>query len=263
MTKEASVECHIDGRGVANITMARPEVHNAFDDQLIGALSAAFCSVAGDETVRVVVLQGAGKSFSAGADLSWMRRMADYSEAENFEDAKKLAHMLDSISSCPKPVIARVHGPAFGGGVGLVAACDIAIGTNNAVFALSEVKLGLIPSVISPYVIRSMGERQASRYMVTGERFHAEEAHRIGLLHQITGSDDLDRAINNLITACLNNGPKAMREVKELIPAIASKPVDPELMNDTSKRIARVRASEEGREGISAFLEKRDPNWTR
>ncbi|NQW01560.1 MAG: enoyl-CoA hydratase/isomerase family protein [Rhodospirillales bacterium] len=261
MTDTPCIRHHIKANGIAEVTMSRPDIHNAFDDRLIADMIAAFEALAASQEVRVVVVAGEGKSFSAGADLNWMRRMADYSQADNIADARNLAKLLALIAGFPRPVIARVQGAAFGGGVGLVSACDMAIGADNALFALSEVKLGLIPAVISPFVIRAIGERQASRFMITGERFDAKEACRIGLLHQVVGEHELDSAIDRMATGLLKNGPDAMRECKALIAAVMNRPIDDAVMDDTSARIARVRASAEGREGLEAFLEKRPPSW--
>jgi len=251
----------IDDRGVATVTLNRPEIHNAFDDHLIGELIKAFDDVGANPDVRVVVLRGEGKSFSAGADLNWMRRMADYSHEDNLKDARIVADLLARIAFCPKPVLARVQGTAMGGGVGLVSACDIAIGSSSAKFALSEVKLGVIPATISPYVIRAIGERQAGRYMITGERFDATEAARIGLLHKVVEPDQLDDALNDMINEMLKNSPNAMTESKALIAAVVNRPVDDAVKDDTARRIADVRASDEGKEGLSAFLDKRKPTW--
>jgi len=251
----------IDGRGVATISLNRPEIHNAFDDHLIGELVMTFNAIANDPNVRLVVLCGQGKSFSAGADIGWMRRMADYSDVENLTDARAVAELLAVIACCPKPVLARVQGAAMGGGVGLVAACDVAIGSSSAKFSLSEVKLGLIPATIGPYVIRAIGERQAGRYMVTGEQFDATEAQRIGLLHRVVDPDQLDDAITEMIEALLKNGPNAMQEAKALIAATVNRPIDETLKIDTAERIAKVRASDEGMEGLNAFLTKRNPSW--
>lgn len=261
MSENSYLRHTLDDKGVARVTMARPEIHNAFDDHLINEMIRVFNSISDNPSVRLVVLSGDGKSFSAGADLNWMRRMADYSDSENRADAKNLARLLVVISTCPKPVIACVQGAAFGGGVGLVSACDIAIGSDRAIFSLSEVKLGLIPAVISPYVVRSIGERQARRYMISGERFDANEAHRIGLLHKIAVDSDLDSAVEDMVEMLLNNGPEAMRECKDLIATVVNRPIDADMINDTSERISRVRASTEGREGLESFLEKRRPSW--
>jgi methylglutaconyl-CoA hydratase len=248
--------------GVGIITLNRPERHNAFDDALIGELSAAIDLMAAEPAVRVVVISSTGKSFCAGADLNWMKRAAAYSADENLRDSRALAEMLRKLAQCPKPTIARVQGPAYGGGVGLVACCDVAIGTFDAEFSLTEVKLGLIPAVISPHVIAAIGERYARRYMLTAERFSAAEAYRIGLLHEMVVDDEgLDEAVGEGVEALLQNGPRAMAECKSLIAAVAWKPLAPEVIEDTANRITRLRASTEGREGMNAFLEKRKPNW--
>jgi methylglutaconyl-CoA hydratase len=244
------------------ITLNRPERHNAFDDALIQELTEALRAMEGDETVRIVVLAGAGASFCAGADLNWMKRMAGYSKDENQRDAMQLGALMRTLNNLRKPTIARVHGPAYGGGVGLVACCDIAIASHAASFALSEVKLGLIPAVISPYVVAAIGERYARRYFVSGERFDAGEAWRLGLVHDIAPDDnEMDGRLNDLVDAMLACGPVAQRESKELVRAVAGRPVTSELIQDTAERIARLRASPEGREGVAAFLEKRRASW--
>jgi methylglutaconyl-CoA hydratase len=212
--------------------------------------------------VRVVVVSSAGKSFCAGADLTWMQRAAGYGAAENLRDAKVLAEMLRKLSRLPKPTVARVQGPAYGGGLGLVAACDIAIATFDAQFALSEVKLGMIPATIAPHVIAAIGERHARRYMLTAERFSAAEAYRIGLIHEMVADEaGLDQAVGQVVDALLNNGPRAMAECKELIRAVAGKPISDEIVIDTAARIAQRRSSDEAKEGIDAFLNKRQPRW--
>lgn len=247
--------------GVARITMARAEKHNAFDDLLIGELTHVFDRVAADPKVRVVVLAGEGKSFSAGADLGWMQRMADYSEAENLEDARQLATMMRSLNEMPKPTVAQVQGAAIGGGVGLVAACDIAVASQDASFCLSEVRLGLIPSVISPYMVEAIGARAARRYFQTAERFGADEAFVLGLVHDVVGRDGLDERVDGFVAQLLANGPGAMAASKDLIRRVSAGPVDDAMVEDTALRIAEIRASAEGREGVSAFLEKRGPSW--
>ncbi len=252
----------IDGP-LAIITLDNPDKHNAFDDTLIAALTAILQDIDGNPQVRVVILSASGKSFSAGGDVNWMRRMSAYSQAENLRDAKGLATLMRTLYGLSKPTIARVHGNAFGGGVGLVACCDMAVGTHAAAFSLSEVKLGLIPAAISPYVIAAIGERAARRYFLTGERFDAAEAYRLGLLHELAQSDDdMDDKINDLCTALFAAGPHAVAEAKSLIAAVANQPINDALVADTAKRIARVRASPEGKEGLSAFLAKRKPNWS-
>jgi methylglutaconyl-CoA hydratase len=248
--------------GVGIITLNRPERHNAFDDGLIAELSDAIDRMAADPVVRVLVISSTGKSFCAGADLNWMKRAAGYSSEENLRDSRALADMLRRLAQCPKPTIARIQGPAYGGGVGLVACCDIAIATFDVQFSLTEVKLGIIPAVISPHVIAAIGERYARRYMLTAERFSAAEAYRIGLLHEMVADEEsLDEALGEIIDALLKNGPRAIAECKQLIAAVAWKPLSDEVVEDTAQRITRLRASEEGREGMSAFLEKRKPSW--
>lgn len=248
--------------GIGIITLNRPERHNAFDDVLIGELSAAIDLMAADPAVRVLVISSVGKSFCAGADLNWMQRAAGYSNSENLQDSRALAGMLRKLAQLPKPTIARVQGPAYGGGVGLVACCDVAIATFDAQFALTEVRLGLIPAVISPHVIAAIGERYARRYMLTAERFSAAEAYRIGLIHELVTDDTaLDEAVAEIVDALLNNGPRALAECKELIAAVAWKPLSAQIIEDTAQRITRLRASDEGREGMNAFLEKRKPKW--
>ena len=247
--------------GVARITMARPEKHNAFDDVLIADLTDAFERAGTDDAVRVVVLEAEGKRFSAGADLGWMERMADYSEAENLADARKLAHMVRVLNELPRPTIARVQGAAFGGGVGLVAACDIGLASHAASFCLSEARLGLIPSVISPYVVEAIGARTARRYFQTAERFDAEQAQAMGLVHEVVPRERLDSRLPELVGHLLDNGPAAMAASKDLIRRVASGPVDDAMVEDTARRIADIRTTAEGREGLRAFLEKRGPKW--
>ena len=254
-------QLNIDERGVGSITLDRPDRHNAFDDGLIGELIAVLDRLAVDSSVRVVVLRAEGKSFSAGADLNWMRRMADYDQAQNQADAMQLARLMQCLNGLPKPTIARVQGAAFGGGVGLVACCDIALAGKRALFCLSEVKLGLIPAVISPYVVRAIGERAARRYMLSAERFDALQARLLGLVHEVVDDDALDTRLEELVTILLESGPAAQAAAKNLILDVAGKPIDPDLIENTARRIAAIRASGEGREGLSAFLEKRKPDW--
>ncbi|MFN3884743.1 MAG: enoyl-CoA hydratase/isomerase family protein [Rhodocyclaceae bacterium] len=248
--------------GVGIVTLNRPERHNAFDEAMIAELSEALLSMASDPAVRVVVISSIGKSYCAGADLGWMQRAAQYDFARNKRDAGELAEMLRRIAECPKPVIARVQGPAYGGGVGVIAACDIAVATFEARFALTEVKLGLIPAVIGPHLINAIGERHARRYMLTAETFSAAEAYRIGLIHEMVADEAaLDAAVGEWVEAILKNGPQAIGEAKALIRAIAGRPFSAALIEDTVERIARVRVSPEGQEGLAAFLQKRKPGW--
>ncbi|GAB4356258.1 MAG: enoyl-CoA hydratase/isomerase family protein [Gammaproteobacteria bacterium] len=247
--------------GIAVVTLNRPQLHNAFDDELIARLTTLFHELGGRDDVRVVLLAANGKSFSAGADLNWMRRMADYNEEENYQDAMRLADMLRTLNELPKPTIALVQGAAFGGGVGLVACCDIVLAAPRATFSLSEVKLGIIPAVISPYVVSAIGPRMARRYLLTAERFDAEEGRRIGLVHEVVEPDSLRERAGEIAAALLGNGPNAIRECKALINAVARGPIDDAMIEDTAQRIARIRASEEGKEGLGAFLEKRKPGW--
>ena len=246
---------------VATVTLNRPQVHNAFDDTLIASLTAAFVSLDDHPDVRVVVLAAAGKSFCAGADLNWMKRMATFGDDENLADAKARAAMLRALYARSKPTIGRVSGAAYGGGVGLVAACDIAIAVPEATFALSEARLGLSPATIAPYGIEASGARQARRYFLTAERFDAAQAQRIGLLHEVVAADAIDTRIGALIDALKAAGPSAQLECKALIRGVAHRPIDEDVIAGTARHIAAVRASPEGREGIAAFLGKRAPAW--
>ena len=255
------VDVAVEGR--ATVTLNRPDVHNAFDDKLIALLTRELDALDRNPTVGVVVLAAAGKSFCAGADLKWMRRMAEYSEAENQADAEALAALMKTLNRLSKPTVAEVQGAAYGGGVGLICCCDIAIASEAAQFSISEVKLGLIPSVISPYVVAVIGERQARRYALGAETFDAIEAKRIGLVHEVTAAEDLQTAVEAMVEALLANGPAAMAETKDQIAGVANRPVDDRLIAAAAARIARIRVSDEGREGVAAFLEKRKPGWAR
>ena len=246
---------------VASVVLNRPDRHNAFDETLIADLTATFVALDADDSIRAVVLAGAGKSFCAGADLHWMKRMAGYSDTENLADAHGLAAMLRALYGMAKPTIARVHGAARGGGVGLVACCDIAVAAREATFALSEAKLGLIPATVGPYVIEAIGARQARRYFLTAERFDAAEAFRIGLVHDVVPAVALDPRINELLGALLAAGPRAQLECKALIRGVAHRPIDEDIVKGTAEHIAAVRASPEAREGVAAFLGKRKPAW--
>ena len=246
---------------VAFVTLNRPDVHNAFDETLIAEFTSALRALGSDDAVRVVVVAGAGASFCAGADLNWMKRMAGFSRAQNLADGKGLARMLATLNELPKPTIARVHGAAFGGGAGLVACCDIAIGTQDAVFAFSEARLGLVPATIGPYVVEAIGVRAARRLFLTAERFSAAEAFRLGLLHDLAPAADLDLRVGELVVNLLKAGPKAQAECKALLRAVAHRPIDVAVIADTARRIATVRTTPEGREGVAAFLGKRKAAW--
>ena len=261
MPTRATIDVAVGAGGIAVVTLNRPEVHNAFNEALIAELTAALRALGADPGVRAVVLAGAGASFCAGADLNWMKAMAGFSRAQNLADAKALATMLNTLNQLPKPTIARVHGAAYGGGVGLVACCDIAIGTPDAVFALSEAKLGLIPATISPYVVEAIGARAARRLFLTAERFTAAEAYRLGLLHDLALPDELDARIDDVLGLLLKAGPAAQSECKALLRAVAHRPIDAGVIADTAERIASVRASPEGKEGVAAFLAKRSAAW--
>lgn len=258
---DSAVVLSTDDRGVATLTINRPEIHNAFDDQLIEELITTLRQVEADDSIRILILASEGKSFSAGADLRWMRRMADYTPAENKADAMQLAELMKTLNFLSKPTIARVQGAAFGGGVGLVACCDIAIASSKTLFCLSEVRLGLIPAVISPYVVAAMGERASRRYFTTAERFGADEALRTELVHEVVESEGLDAAIDAVIDQLLKGSPAAQAAAKSLIFAVARQPTTDTVIEDTADRITAARASDEGKEGLSAFLEKRSPEW--
>ena len=250
--------------GVATVTLNRPDVRNAFDDVLISSLTGALEEIEEDKSIRALVLTGAGTAFCAGADLNWMKRMAGYGYEENLADARALATMLKTLDRLSKPTVARVQGPAFAGGTGLVAACDIAVGSTEATFALTEVKIGLSPATISPYVIRAIGERAARRYFLTGERFGAEEAYRLGLLSQLSTPGRLDEDVSEMLKHLVQGGPEAMRKIKDLIRVVSrGGPVADALVEDTAQRIAEIRVSAEGGEGIASFLEKRKPEWVK
>jgi methylglutaconyl-CoA hydratase len=253
----------VDSRGVATVTLDRAEKHNAFDDALIAALSDTFRRLGADNGVRAVVLAANGKSFSAGADIGWMKRMAGTTEAENIRDARALADMLRRLNEMPKPTLALVQGAALGGGVGLVACCDIALATDGAIFALSEVRLGLIPATIGPYVVAAIGERAARRYFLTAERFGADTALALGLVHAVVPTGELAAAGERVLADLLAGGPMAQAEAKALIRAVAGRPTTESLIEDTAGRIARIRAGDEAREGLDAFLAKRKPSWVR
>ncbi len=257
-----SVTTQIDRRGVATVTLDRPERHNAFDDIVIAELSTAFQDVASDNNVRVMVLAATGKHFSTGADLAWMRRMGNANYDDNLSDAETLANMLRVLNELPKPTIARVQGSAWGGALGLICCCDFAVGASSATFRFSEVRLGLVPATISPYVIAAIGLRAARRYFLSAESITADTARQLGIISEVVDEERLDEVVETWIDQLLNNGPSALAETKQLIAHVADKPIDDQLLWYTSETIARLRVSPEGREGLSAFLEKRLPHWT-
>ncbi|MEW5249126.1 enoyl-CoA hydratase/isomerase family protein [Microbulbifer discodermiae] len=253
--------CEVDSQGIATVTLNRPDVHNAFDDDLIRELGETFDELARNSSIRVLVLASTGRSFSAGADLGWMKRVAEYSEEDNRRDAATLAAMLHKLDTFPVPTIARVQGAAFGGAVGLVSCCDLAVASERASFSLSEVRIGLLPATISPYVINAIGARQARRYFVTAERFSAARAREIGLVSEVCAEGELDQQVRSLAQAICGNGPRAVAMAKQLAMSMANRVVNEELQGQTSALIAAVRVSPEGQEGLSAFLQKRSPNW--
>jgi len=252
---------NIQTGAVATITLDRPEVRNAFNDEVIAELTQAFSQLGQDPQVRAIVLAAVGPAFCAGADLNWMRRMADYTHAENLADAAQLAEMLRVIYTCPKPTVARIQGDVYAGGMGLVAACDMAVSVDSANYCLSEVKLGLYPATISPYVIRAMGARAAHRYFLTAERFDAAEALRIGFVHSVVPAVQLDDHVAVITKALVNASPNAVKECKTLLHDVAGKDIDAALIDHTVQGIADIRASAEGKEGVQSFLQKRKPSW--
>ena len=252
----------IDRAGpVARVFLNRPEVRNAFNDAVIAELTQAFAGFAADASLRAVVLGGHGKAFCAGADLSWMRAMADYTWEQNRADAQGLADMLYAIWSCPVPVIGRVHGDTYAGGVGLAAVCDVLVAAEGVHFCLSEAKLGLLPATIGPYVVRALGEQASRRYFTTAERFDAARAHALGFVHEVVPAAALDAKVEEIVGAIVANGPAAVRACKRLVQDVAARPVDGALRADTARRIADIRASDEGKEGVQSFLNKRQPGW--
>lgn len=257
------IELTKHSNGVATVTLNRPEKHNAFDEHLIADMTHAFSEVDADSSVRIMVLAARGRSFSAGADLDWMKRMAGYSYEDNLNDARALAEMLRVLNTLSKPTIAKVQGATFGGAVGLVSCCDIAVASDRASFCLSEVKIGLTPATISPYVVAAIGERAARRYCLSAERFSAEQAFKIGLLSEVCSEQALDERVNDFIQQLMANSPAAMSAAKRLVADVSRSAIDAELIEDTCSRIASIRTSKEGQEGLSAFLEKRPPAWVR
>ena len=260
-TADAKVVITLDKCGIATVMLNNPEKHNAFDDSIIRELTTAFNEIAAMDDIHVMVLASTGKSFSAGADLGWMKRMASYSYEENLKDANALAVMLKALNFMPQATIAKIQGAAFGGAVGLASCCDIVIASNKASFCLSEVKLGLIPATISPYVVNAIGLKACRRYFQSAERFFADKAQQLGLVDEIVALNDLDTTVTAMSQTLLGNSPLAMRRAKELAFDVAYQDIDDELLHDTSERIAAIRVSSQGQEGLSAFFEKRTPAW--
>ena len=247
--------------GIVQITLNQADIHNAFDERLIAQLTTTLLELNKDFSVRAIILDAEGKSFSAGADLNWMKRMANYSREENYRDSQELAGLMSTLYKMKCPTIAAVQGAAFGGGVGLVACCDIAIASEKAIFCLSEVKLGLIPAVISPYVVKAIGERAAKRYFVTAERFNASKAEQLGLISEVVNPEELNTKVMSIAELIINNGPDAVLDAKDIINNVINQPITGQLSTMTASRIADIRASVQGKEGIAAFLEKRQPDW--
>ncbi len=246
---------------VAEVWLNRPEVRNAFNDGVINELTAAFAQLGAEPDLRAIVLGGHGKAFCAGADLSWMRGMAGYGWDENRADAARLAEMLWTIWSCPLPVVGRIHGDCYAGGVGLAAVCDVLVAAEGVQFCLSEARLGLLPATIGPYVVRALGEQASRRYFTTAERFSASRAQALGFVHEVVAPDALDAQVAEIVAALVANGPAAVKACKQLVKDVAGRPIDAALRDDTARRIADIRASAEGREGVQAFLNKREPGW--
>lgn len=261
MTTPTTLDIRRRSPQVAEVWLNRPDVRNAFNDAVIAELAAAFTTLEQDGELRAIVLAAHGKAFCAGADLNWMRAMADYSWEQNRADAQGLADMLWAIYSCPVPVIGRIQGDCYAGGVGLAAVCDMLVAAEGAHFCLSEAKLGLLPATIGPYVVAALGVRASQRYFTTAERFTAAEAHRLGFVHEVCAADALDARVETLVAALCANGPAAVRACKQLVADVAGRPITPELRADTARRIADIRASAEGKEGVSSFLNKRAPSW--
>jgi len=252
---------NVDRYGVATVTLNNPDKHNAFDDKIIAQLTIIFMEIAERNDINVMILASTGKSFSAGADLGWMKRMASYSYTENLSDANALAQMLRTLNFLPQTTIAQIQGAAFGGAVGLASCCDIVIASNKASFCLSEVKLGLIPATISPYVVNAIGQKASRRYFQTAERFFADKAQQLGLVDEIVTVEELEDTVNNMVITVLKNGPQAVRQAKQLALDVAYQEINNELLSITSERIASIRVSDEGQEGLTAFFEKRPASW--
>ncbi|GAB5415390.1 MAG: enoyl-CoA hydratase-related protein [Congregibacter sp.] len=261
--KTDRVQLTTDPQGIARLRLNRPEKHNAFDDAMIADISACLTQFHGTTDARVLILESAGRSFSAGGDLAWMQRMADYDFADNLEDARGLATMLQLLKTLPVPSIARIQGSAFGGAIGLICCCDIAVSLTGAKFGLTEARIGLVPATIGPHVVEALGPRWARRLFITAERFGAVQARDIGLVHELAEDEEmLDTRIEQLAAELMLNSPQAMREGKQLVRELHGRPLDAELIEHTSALIARLRVSDEGQEGLQAFLGKRPPRWT-
>jgi methylglutaconyl-CoA hydratase len=260
MSTTTTLDIRRDGP-VAQVFLNRPEVRNAFNDGVIAELTQAFASLGADASLRAIVLGGHGKAFCAGADLSWMRAMADYTWEQNRADAQALADMLWTVWSCPLPVVGRVHGDCYAGGVGLAAVCDVLVAAESVQFCLSEARLGLLPATIGPYVVRALGEQASRRWFATAERFSAAEAHRLGFVHELVAPDALDAKVAEIVAALVANGPAAVKACKQLVKDVAGRPIDGALRADSARRIADIRASAEGKEGVQSFLGKRAPTW--
>jgi len=255
-----TLDIHIEGR-VAKVFLNRPEVRNAFNDGVITELAETFTRLGQDPGVRVIVLGGHGKAFCAGADLNWMKSMAGYGWEDNRADATRLAEMLWAIYSCPLPVVGRLHGDCYAGGMGLAACCDVLVAAEGMHFCLSEARLGLLPATISPYVMRAMGEQAARRYFITAERFSAAQAREMGFVHELVAPEALNAKVDEIVALLVANGPAAVKACKRLVQDFAGREITPELRAETARRIADIRASDEGREGVQAFLNKREPAW--
>ncbi|WP_114325938.1 enoyl-CoA hydratase/isomerase family protein [Candidatus Colwellia aromaticivorans] len=260
-TNNDTVLLEVDEQGIATVTLNNPEKHNAFDDAIIKQLTDIFNDISKRDDISIMILASNGKSFSAGADLGWMKRMAGYSYEDNLKDANALAQMLKALNFLPQTTIAKIQGAAFGGAVGLASCCDIVIASTKASFCLSEVKLGLIPATISPYVVDAIGLKASRRYFQTAERFFADKAHQLGLVDEMVAPEELTDEVNNMVAKLLANGSQARRQAKKLSQDVAFQTINENLLRDTSERIAAIRVSTEGQEGLTAFFEKRTPNW--
>ncbi|MDE1947120.1 MAG: enoyl-CoA hydratase/isomerase family protein [Burkholderiales bacterium] len=261
MPTSSTIEIHRPSARVAEVWLNRPEVRNAFNDEVIAELTAAFRGLGADPALRAIVLGGRGKAFCAGADLNWMRRMGAYSWAENEADAARLAEMLWTLYSCPVPVVGRIHGDCYAGGVGLAAVCDLLVAAEGMHFCLSEARLGLMPATVGPYVVKALGEQASRRYFVSAERFGAAEAKALGFVHELVAPSALDARLGEIVAALAANGPQALRASKRLVQDLAGRAIDAELRAETARRIADIRSGAEGREGVAAFLDKREPEW--